>query len=118
MWNQQVQTDRTIPNNKPDIIIRTNEKETCTLIDVATSGHRNEIKKEAEKILKYEDLTIEIQLMWNVKAKVIAVIIGKTGTISNLFIKYVSKIPGNHGVKELQKTAILDTAHLLRKVLM
>jgi len=31
MWNQQVQTDRTIPNNKPDIIIRDNEKRTCML---------------------------------------------------------------------------------------
>ena len=30
LWNQQVQTDRTIPNNKPDIIIRDNEKGTCT----------------------------------------------------------------------------------------
>jgi hypothetical protein len=27
LWNQQVQTDRTIPNNKPDIIIRDNQKE-------------------------------------------------------------------------------------------
>jgi len=26
LWNQQVQTDRTIPNNKPDIVIRDNEK--------------------------------------------------------------------------------------------
>jgi hypothetical protein len=24
LWNQQVQTDRTIPNNKPDIMIRDN----------------------------------------------------------------------------------------------
>ena len=38
LWNQQVQTDRTIPNNKPDIIIRDNEKRTCMLIDVAISG--------------------------------------------------------------------------------
>jgi hypothetical protein len=30
------------------------------LIDVANSGVRNMIKKEAEKILKYKDLTIEI----------------------------------------------------------
>ena len=30
--------------------------------------------------------------------------------------KYVSNIPGNHEVKELQKTAILGTAHLLQKV--
>ena len=35
LWNQQVQPDRTIPNNKPDIIIRDNEKGTCMLIAVA-----------------------------------------------------------------------------------
>jgi len=47
LWNQQVQTDKTIPNNKPDIIIRDNEKGTCVLIDVATSGDRNVIKKRS-----------------------------------------------------------------------
>jgi len=117
LWNQQVQTDRTIPNNKPDIIIRDNEKGTCMLIDVANSGDRNVTKKEAEKILKYKDLTMEIQRMWNVKTKVTPVIIGATGTISKSFRKYVSNIPGKHEVKELQKTAILGTAHILRKVL-
>ena len=39
------------------------------LIDVAIPGDRNVIKKEAEKILEYKDLTIEIQRMWNVKNK-------------------------------------------------
>jgi len=42
LWNHQVQTDITIPNNKPNIIIRDNEKR---LIDVAISGGRNVIKK-------------------------------------------------------------------------
>ena len=51
------------------------------------------IKKETEKILKYKNLTIEIQRMWNVKTKVIPVIIGATGTISKTFRKYVSNIP-------------------------
>ena len=37
------------------------------IIYVAIPGDRNVIKKEAEKILKYKDLTIEIQRMWNVK---------------------------------------------------
>ena len=57
MWNQQVQTDRTIPNNKPDIIIRDNEAGTCMLIDVAISGDRNVIKREAEKKLWSEETT-------------------------------------------------------------
>ena len=59
------------------------------LIDVAISGDR--------------------QCMWKVKTRVIPVIIGATGTISKSFRKYISNIPGNHGVKELQKTAILGT---------
>jgi hypothetical protein len=75
------------------------------------------IDVEAEKILKYNDLTIEIQRMWNVKTRMIPVIIGATGTISKSFRNYVSSIPGNHEVRELQKTAILGTAHILRKVL-
>ena len=111
-------TDRTIPNNKPDIIIRDNEKGTCTLTDVAISGDRNVIKKEAEKTLQYKDLTVEIQRVWNVKTKVIPVITGAIGTISKTFRKYVSNIPGKREVKELQKTAILGTAHIIWKVLM
>jgi len=47
----------------------------------------------------------------------IPVIIGATWTISKSFRKYVSNIPGKYEVKELQKTAILGTAHILRKVL-
>jgi len=61
LWNRQIQTDKTIPSNKPDIIIRDNEKGTCMFIDVAISGDRNVCKKEAEKILKYKDLTVDIQ---------------------------------------------------------
>jgi len=58
------------------------------------------IEKEAEKILKYKELTIEIQLMWNVKTKVIPIIIGVTGAISKSFRKYVSNLPGKHAVNQ------------------
>jgi hypothetical protein len=46
------------------------------------------------------------------------VIIGETGTISKSFRKYQRTITGKHEIKELQKTAILGTAHTLRKALM
>ena len=58
LWNQHVPTNRTIPNNKPDIIIYENEKGRYVSINVANSGGRCVIKK---------DITIEIQCMWNVK---------------------------------------------------
>jgi hypothetical protein len=49
-WNQHVQTDGTIPNNKPDIIIRDDGKGTCMLIDAAISGDRNVIKKKLRRL--------------------------------------------------------------------
>jgi hypothetical protein len=64
-----MQSDRAIPKNKPDIIIRDREKRTCMLMDVAISGDRNVLKKAAEKILKCKDFTIEIERMWNVETK-------------------------------------------------
>jgi hypothetical protein len=69
----------------------------------AVLGERNVIKKEAEKILRYEDLILEIQLMWNVKAKVIPVIIGAVVTISKSLRQYLSNTAGKHKIKELQK---------------
>jgi hypothetical protein len=109
---------RTIHNNKPDIIMSDNEKGTYVLIDVAIWGDINVVKKEDEKIIKYKDLTIDTQRMWNVKTNVIPVIIGATGTISKSLRKYLCNIPGKHEIKEIHKTAILGTAHIFRKLLM
>jgi len=52
----------------------------------------------------------------NVKAKVLPVIIGATGTVSKLLRHFLSNVPGKHEIKELEqkkKTAILGTAHIL-----
>jgi len=103
LWNKQIQTDRTNPNNKPDIIICDNGKGTCILTDGAILGDRNVIKKEVEKILKYKDLTIVIQLMWNVKTKEKPVIIGATGTISKSFRKYLSNYQENMKSRKYRK---------------
>jgi hypothetical protein len=68
--------------------------------DVAISGNQNEIKKEAEKILKY--LTTGIQHMWNIKAKLIPVIIWASGTTSRSFTQYLSNTLGKYKIKEVQ----------------
>jgi hypothetical protein len=44
-------TNRTIHNNKPDIIIRDNKNGTYVVIDVAISGDRNVIKKKTGNAL-------------------------------------------------------------------
>jgi hypothetical protein len=68
------------PDNKQGIIIHDNKKGACILIDVAIPGDRNVIKKEGKKILKCKEFIIEIHRTWNVKAKVIPVIIDTNNT--------------------------------------
>ena len=55
--------------------------------------------------------------MWKVKTRVMPVIIEATCTVSKSFRKYINNITRNHEVKEPQKTAIMGTAHIIRKVL-
>jgi len=64
--------------------------------------NNNMINKKAEKIWNY-NLIIEIQRMWNVKAKVIPIIVGVTRTILKSLRQYLSNIPGNNEIKEQQK---------------
>ena len=75
LWNQAVHTDIEATANRPDIIIKNKREDTCVLIDVAVPTERNVVQKEAEKKLKYKSFSIEIQQMWNLKCKIVPVII-------------------------------------------
>jgi hypothetical protein len=84
---------------------------------VAIPAERYVVQKEAEKKLKYKSLGIKIQRMWNLKCTIIPVIIGATGIVTNSLRKNLEAIPGKHSIDSLQKTAILGTSHIIRKVL-
>ena len=73
-------------------------KKERVLIDVAISGDRNVINKDAEKVLKYEYLAVDIQCMWNSQTKAIPVTIWATGTISKSFTKYLSNMPAKYEI--------------------
>ena len=51
------------------------------------------------------------------RLEVIPVIIGATGIVDKNIKKYVGRIPGCHNTYSLQRSAILGTAHILRKVM-
>jgi hypothetical protein len=54
--------------------------------------------------------------MWNMKCFVIPVIIGATGIVTK-GLKIYMKIPGKHSTDSVQKTAVLGTSNIIRKVL-
>ena len=86
------------------------------MIDVAIPADRNVVQREAENKLKYKSLCIEMQRTWNLKCTIVPVIIGANGIITRRLKKNFETIPGKH-LDSLQKTAILGTSHIIRKVL-
>jgi len=109
-------TDREVTANRPDNLIKNKKEKTCTLIDVAIPADRNVAQKEAEK-LKYKSLCTELQRMWNLKCTIVPVIIGATGIVTRSLRKNLEAVPGKHSIDSLQKTAIIGTSHIIRKVL-
>ena len=55
--------------------------------------------------------------MGQIKTEIIQVVVGALGVIKKGSEKLVTVIPGNINLWEIQKTALLGTAHILRKVL-
>jgi hypothetical protein len=117
LWNHWVRTDTEVTANKLDIIIKNKKQKTCILVDVAIPADRNVTQKEAEKKLKYKCLCIQIQRMWKVKCMMIPVVNGATGIVTRGLKKKLEAIPGRHSTDSLQKTGMLGTSHIIRKVL-
>jgi hypothetical protein len=107
-----LQTDKSIPNNKPDIVVD-DKKGTCVLIDNAIFGAKN-----VTNIVNCKDFTIETRRLRNVKTKLIPVKMATIGPISKSFGKYLSNMPRNHknqGTTQNSRTG--STAYAFRKVL-
>ena len=84
---------------------------------MAIPADRNVVQKGAEKKIKYKNLCIEIQRMWNLKCAIVPVAIGATGIVTRSLRKNLEAIQVKHSIDSLQKTAILETSHIIRKVL-
>jgi len=111
-----VKPDRPSPNSKLAVINRDIGKRPFFFIHTAISGDRNVIRKEAEKILKYEDPLIQIQRYEECKNKSDKTRIAETGTISKSRRPYSSNILGKHDFRNYIRH-IFGTAHVLREVL-
>ena len=117
LWDFGINTDRRIPANRPDIIIKDKMEKKCYLIDMSVPGDSNVIAKEYEKRSKYKDLEIEIQRMWKMKTTVLPIVVGALGTMSKDFDKHLKELPTDVSSKQIQKIALLGTAHILRKII-
>ena len=67
---------------------------------------------------KYQDLKREIRRLWKLKmVEVVPVVIGALGSITKGFDRWIEKLGIPLIVGVMQKTALLETARTLKKVL-
>ena len=117
LWDFNIQTDHVIEARRPDMIVVDKVKKTCTIIDFAIHYDSRVNNKEMEKIKKYQNLARELRKLWNMKVKVILIIIGTLRITQRQVKKRLEVIGVETSVKELQKTVIIHSARILRKVL-
>ena len=88
----------------------------CKIIDFAVPGD-GRIEKEKDKMEKYQDLGAELLKIWNVKVKIILLVVGSLGAIPKQFGNRLKQIGITAGTAQVQKTVLLGMARILRKVL-
>ena len=116
LWHINVQCDNEA--RRPDIIVIDKKERKGIIIDIAVRADVRVGEKEREKVEKYQDLKREIRRLWKLKmVEVEPVVIGALGSVTKGFDRWIEKlrIPLNVGV--MQKTALLGTVRILRKVL-
>ena len=119
LWDFTIQCDQKIEARRPDIVfIDKKEREVVIIIDVAIPDDDRVKDKELEKVEKCQLLKDEIAKVWRMrKVILIPVVIGALGAISVNFKECMKRIGVNVKLEVIQKTALLGTAKILRKVL-
>ena len=99
-------------------MVLVDEKErSCKIIDFAVPEDSRIEEKAKDKIENYQDLGWELQKIWNVKMKIIPLVAGSLGAILKQFGNRLKQIGITAGTTQAQKTVLLGTARILRKVL-
>ena len=117
MWNTTIPTARKIKANRPDICLRNRKTNTCLLMISAVLLMATLAKKHAEKLAKYSDLRVEISRMWHCGTLVVPVVLAALGTVHAGIARWLDIIPGHHNLQHLQKTVLLGSTRILRKVM-
>ena len=117
LWDFSIQTDHIIEAWRSDLGAVDKKGRILKIIDFAVPEDSRIDEKEKDKIEKYQDLGRELQKIWNVKLKTIPLVVGSLGAIPQQFGNRLKRISITAGTAQVQRTVLLETARILRKVL-
>ena len=76
LWDFSIQTNHVIEASRPGLVLAEKKERICKIIDFAVPGDCRIEEKEKDKIEKYQDFGKELQKRWNVKIKIIPLVVG------------------------------------------
>ena len=117
MWNFSIQTDHVIEAQRPDLVVVDKEERSWKIIDFAIPGDSSIEEKEKDKLEKYQELGRELQKIWNVKVKIIRLVVGSLGAILIQLGNRLKQTGITAGTAKVQKTFLFVTVRIVRKVL-
>ena len=106
-----------IKERRPDLVVVDKEKRLCQIVDFAIPYDTKIMEREIDKITKYQDIAREIRRLWNVKTQIVPLVIGTLGSMPKDLEHWLEMIGIKPRMNDLQKTVILQSARILRKVL-
>ena len=116
-WDKAIPTSKRLDHNRPYVVVFDRSKKHWTIIDFSVPNDKNVIEKEKEKINNYKELAKEICKIHNFKTKIVPLVIGCLGRVTeNLYLnlEYL-EIP--HAFLSMQASAVIGTAIVLRNAL-
>ena len=117
LWDFDIQTDHLILARRPDLIIINKKIKICKIIGFAVPANHRIKLKECEKRDNYLDLARELKKLWNMKVKIMPIVIGAFGMVTKGLLKGLEDLEVGGRVETIQTTALLKTARILRRVL-
>ena len=118
LWIVNIQCDHSIQGTRPYMTVVNKDERNCIIIDIVVPGDIRVRDTKREKLEKYQDLKREIKKILNVRSVIVLpVIVGGLGSIAKKLDECLGRLDITLNTALLQKTKLLGTVRILRKVL-
>ncbi|XP_044766299.1 uncharacterized protein LOC123322418 [Coccinella septempunctata] len=118
-WDHPLITDRSIPHNRPDIVLFEKKLKKLIIADVTIPADDNIERAYTEKIMKYHDLSFELKEIYGLTySTILPLVITTNGLVETHLLENTMKLGLDESViGDAQKEVILWTTRIVRRFL-
>ncbi|KAL1448252.1 hypothetical protein WDU94_013956 [Cyamophila willieti] len=121
LWDMSIHTEHNLLSNRPDILFINKTQKKAMIIDIKVPLDDNIHLAYTEKIMKYEDLKQQLKNMYQLhETSVLPIVISTNGLVHTNTEYNLRKLNIDNPqtvIRKAQKSVILSTTSIIRKVL-